>query len=332
MLGNKTGKNKRLVAVSAMLCTSLLAVTVYASTGFKQVQAAVDDQPVFAAYQTDASVGSLLVGKLTEGNDILQADSAADLGDVKKAMRIYIDDAGQKREIYTTASTVGDLIADGVIVLDETMDFMNMNSYDPIEADMTITITRVTTETVIEDTEIAFETEQRANNSMMEGETRVAQAGVLGNHRKVTVTVFHNGKEVEQQVSEAVTRAPVNEIVEYGTRPYAVTASGQKLSYSKVITANATAYCPCSSCCGISTGITATGTRAKYGTVAVDPRVIPLGSRLYIETPDGGFVYGYSVAEDTGGAIKGNRVDLFYPSHSEALRFGRRNVKVYILD
>ena len=71
--------------------------------------------------------------------------------------------------------------------------------------------------------------------------------------------------------------------------------------------------------------------KAVYGCVAVDPRVIPLGTKLYIETPDGSFVYGHSIAADTGGAIKGNRVDLFFPTHSQALQFGRRNVNVYIL-
>ena len=67
------------------------------------------------------------------------------------------------------------------------------------------------------------------------------------------------------------------------------------------------------------------GTRLRYGVVAVDPRVIPLGTKLYIEG------YGYAVAEDTGGAIKGNRIDLCYTDRAKAEAFGRRNVKVYIL-
>ena len=74
------------------------------------------------------------------------------------------------------------------------------------------------------------------------------------------------------------------------------------------------------------------GTRARVGAVAVDPRVIPLGSKLYIESMDGFASYGYATAEDTGGAIKGNRIDLFYSTSSQARNFGRRNVKVYVLD
>jgi 3D (Asp-Asp-Asp) domain-containing protein len=86
-----------------------------------------------------------------------------------------------------------------------------------------------------------------------------------------------------------------------------------------------TAYCPCSYCCGKSDGITATGTIATAGrTIAVDPRVIPYGSRVMIN----GNVY---IAEDCGGAIKNNRIDIFFDSHSEALQFGVQRAQVYLL-
>ncbi len=79
-------------------------------------------------------------------------------------------------------------------------------------------------------------------------------------------------------------------------------------------------------------GITASGTKAKPGTVAVDPKVIPLGTKLYVESMDGTGSYGVATAEDKGGAIKGNRIDLFYANRSDALQFGRRQVKVYIMN
>jgi 3D (Asp-Asp-Asp) domain-containing protein len=79
-------------------------------------------------------------------------------------------------------------------------------------------------------------------------------------------------------------------------------------------------------------GITASGTYAKVGTVAVDPRVIPLGTKMYIVSTDGSYVYGYCTAEDTGGGIKGNKVDLFYNTRNECMQFGRRSVRVYILN
>lgn len=74
-----------------------------------------------------------------------------------------------------------------------------------------------------------------------------------------------------------------------------------------------------------NTGITARGHRLKRGIVSVDPSIIPLGTKLYIEG------YGYAVADDTGGAIVGKRIDLGMDSNREALRFGRRNVVVHVL-
>ena len=79
-------------------------------------------------------------------------------------------------------------------------------------------------------------------------------------------------------------------------------------------------------------GITASGTKVRPGVVAVDPNVIPLGTKLYIQSLDGSKDYGFAIAEDTGGAIKGNRIDLFFENSQDVYRFGRRKVKVYILN
>lgn len=106
------------------------------------------------------------------------------------------------------------------------------------------------------------------------------------------------------------------------------TNAGQTLKYSKKLTVSATAY---TAAAGKKT---ASGRVAQYGVVAVDPKVIPLGTRLYIESTDDGksWQYGYCVAGDTGGAIKGNKVDLFFNSRRECLQFGRKNAIVYILE
>jgi 3D (Asp-Asp-Asp) domain-containing protein len=88
-------------------------------------------------------------------------------------------------------------------------------------------------------------------------------------------------------------------------------------------TSTLTAYCSCSSCCGKSTGITASGARVQANhTIAADTRVLPFGTVVYINGED------YTV-EDTGSAIKGNRIDIYFDSHSEALNFGRRVKEVY---
>ncbi len=94
--------------------------------------------------------------------------------------------------------------------------------------------------------------------------------------------------------------------------------------FKKLGTFNASAYCGCASCCGSAGGHTASGTTPRAGrTIATDPSVIPLGSKVMIN----GHVY---TAEDTGGAIGGKRIDIFFSSHGAALQFGRRSVEVYV--
>lgn len=111
-----------------------------------------------------------------------------------------------------------------------------------------------------------------------------------------------------------------------------VIVGDQTLKVYGAIKCTATAYCACSLCCGpYASGRTSTGTQAKHGTVAVDPRTIPYGTKMYITSTDGSYVYGTSYAEDCGGAINGSRIDLFFETHSSALQFGRKSCIVYIL-
>lgn len=104
------------------------------------------------------------------------------------------------------------------------------------------------------------------------------------------------------------------------------TASGETYYYSKVLTCTATAY----SCEGY-VGHTYSGTIARVGAIAVDPSVIPLGTELYIVTNDGRYIYGYCVAEDIGGGVSGNKVDLYFDTVAECWQFGVRTCTVYVL-
>ena len=141
---------------------------------------------------------------------------------------------------------------------------------------------------------------------------------------------------VEELVGEAVTQQPVDEIKETGLLDVVATSAGNiavRATHYMQATGYDIGYESCGKWPGDPLyGITATGIRATYGVVAVDPRVIPLGSKLFIQTTDGSFTYGYALAADTGGAIKGNRIDLCFDSRQDALNFGRRNVVVYVLN
>ena len=145
--------------------------------------------------------------------------------------------------------------------------------------------------------------------------------------------VYEDGKEVHRTlIGKETTKEAQKKIILKGTKVKAPATFGSKMSKAelagaKCISVVATAYCNTSD----GGQVTVTGSKTGFGIVAVDPRVIPLGTKLYITSADGSYVYGYCVAGDTGGAIKGNRVDLFLGSESECREFGRRPMQVYIL-
>ena len=194
--------------------------------------------------------------------------------------------------------------------------------------------------------EVAFDTVRVANPEMKKGTEQVVQEGVNGVRTSIYEVVFSNGQELSRQFVEEVDSTAVDQIVEYGTAADATVnikstissvsktsdgsgmltlADGSTLSFSAVKSMTATAY---TAGHGGVDKCTATGTSVRVGTVAVDKRVIPLGTKLYIVTNDG-IVYGTAVAEDTG--VKGNKVDLYFDTYQQCINFGRRGCTVYIL-
>lgn len=203
---------------------------------------------------------------------------------------------------------------------------------EKVTKNMDICVTYINEKLVNAEEVVAYNTKKVANSEMLSGNTKVIQEGSDGLVDRVYREYYENGKLVSREVvEETVKVAAVDSVIEYGTKArqsisYSRTniSRGAEYRYSKCIEMTATAYC---------TGTTtATGMRVRYGVVAVDPKVIPLGSRLYIEGANGTWIYGTAVAADTGGAVKGNIIDLYVESYSEAINFGRRKAKVYILE
>ena len=108
-----------------------------------------------------------------------------------------------------------------------------------------------------------------------------------------------------------------------------VTADGEVLTYSRKEKFRATAYTHTDAGCDMTT---ATGTTVRVGAIAVDPRLIPYGTRMFIVSNDGKYIYGIATAEDCGGGIKGDQVDLYFPTTKECFQFGKRAVTIYFLD
>ena len=184
------------------------------------------------------------------------------------------------------------------------------------------------------DEPVNFNTVKKLNPSLEAGDTRTVREGVQGEKKATYRVKYEKGVEVSRElVFELVTAAPIDKIVEYGNKFASKDApvNTGKLDYKYVITCEATAYDLSPEENGGYAGQSATGVPLDKGVIAVDPRVIPLGSRVYIEALDGSWSYGYAVAADTGGAIKGNRVDLCYRTQYECVQFGRRQCRVYVL-
>lgn len=240
---------------------------------------------------------------------------------------VVIEINGKSRKLWPVAATVAEVVEG--IGIDTSADIKLEPGADTrVASGMTIHVKLLNRWIEKIQTEIGYETKREDDNTLAKGRTRVASKGQPGVRETVVEHVMASGREIEKIVrSENIVKGPVAELVKVGTRvPRAVVASvpGPGINVSRggrSLTMLATAYASGSGGAGWRT---ATGTGVYKGIVAVDPRVIPLGTKLYI---DG---YGPAVAADTGGAIKGNRIDLGFGSHAEAIQFGRRSVTVHI--
>lgn len=243
---------------------------------------------------------------------------------IKKGYEITIKDCGEKKQYSVSSLKVGKILEELNIELGG-LDSLSQDVNSDLDEEHILVIHRVEDKETTEETVLEFQTEVRQNPDLYQGESRVIQEGKNGSRMDTILSRSVDGEVVQSfVVASQILSEPVNKIVEEGTKVPENMIHGKK--YVKKIVMQGTAYDP-------SAGSrTAMGTRARVGAVAVDPRVIPLGTKLYIESADGFPTYGFAVAEDTGGAIKGNKIDLFYNTRSEAYRFGRRNVVVYILD
>lgn len=222
----------------------------------------------------------------------------------------------------STALTLADYVPD---VRDVIVPSLDTQLYDG----MVITVTRVSAETIQVFEEIPFETLRQSNSRINKGTEVVSQQGEPGQFVRTYESIKENGVEVERRlILEAVVVEPKPEIIQYGTGGTVTLSSGEVIGYTRKLECIATAY----TTEGRSQKRNALGKVARVGTIAVDPKVIPLRSKVYVTSANGKWVYGAAVCEDTGGVIKGNKVDLFFDTTAECIKFGVRKCWVYILE
>ncbi|MBP1759636.1 MAG: hypothetical protein H6Q63_553 [Firmicutes bacterium] len=195
--------------------------------------------------------------------------------------------------------------------------------------------TEVTSKIEVVDREIPFATEYIESDELPPGTSQIQRKGEKGIRREVVKTFEVDGQPVDQQVqSFFVIKTPETEVIIRNTKPIAkkkvtiqnskpestnADADLSKLNILKTLSVEATAY--------TYTGSnTATGVKPREGLIAVDPKVIAMGSKVYVEG------YGYAIAADTGGDIRGNRIDVFFSTLRQCIDWGRKSVRIHVLD
>jgi 3D (Asp-Asp-Asp) domain-containing protein len=242
---------------------------------------------------------------------------------------VTIEVAHARTTVTTSADNVGALLSEQHISLGPN-DIVSPTVDQPVPINGTVHVTRVLIWEKHENRAIAPRTIHRYTFALKPGTTKVLAKGSLG-EREVDVRFEQrDDRDIEATVlASHLVRKPHNRVVAQGISEYdalqrfaAYGVARSSLIARSAMTMVATAYTASCDGCG---GMTAIGERAGHGIVAVDPSVIPLGTRLFIPG------YGLAVAGDTGGSIRGNRIDLGFDSWRDAMLFGRRDVTVYRL-
>ena len=193
--------------------------------------------------------------------------------------------------------------------------------------------------------EVPFAEVEVFDPKLPEGARKVVREGVPGEMTKTASVSYLNSQETEHTVvAEEMLYEPVDRIIAVGTgeqykevdpnmpaigNGVIVTAQGEVLTYKSSAQFRTTAYSHMDAGCDM---ITATGTTVRVGAVAVDPTLVAYGTRMFVICNDGSYVYGIATAEDCGGGIKGNQLDLYMPTRSECFAYGKRMCTVYFLD
>ena len=354
------------VAVLAAAVGALLSQTVFAQTSYIITDG--DRVTVHRPYSSDPYEVLTEAGIELEEEDTYETGYADGMNQitVRRMQMVTVINRGAQSVIGTYGETTGSLLA-RMGITPGTGDTLSCSSETQTYDGMTIELVHTETRIEEEDTVVPYPVNYYEDPDLEPDAEIVLVAGQNGlTHVKSEVT-YRNGKEVSRViVQETVQTKPVTQLVIRGVdrtimeqpadpepaeqaAPAAssgssssggsrydgsaetdgnviMTSSGESYTYVDVMTCSATAYT-----CEGYVGHTYSGTLARVGAIAVDPTVIPLGTKMYVVSNDGQYVYGYCVAEDIGGGIKGNKIDLYFDTYAECWDFGVRMCTVYIL-
>ena len=281
----------------------------------------------------------LSVGKKVPVTDNMRVD-------IHRAFTVTLICDGRTQKLRTTECNVSDFLQTAGIRVNAD-DIVTPKLTKKLTGKTKVQVKRVTYKEVKKTVTVEYETEVKYDDSMYEEQVKVERKGKNGKQINYYKKKYIDGKyDSKELVKTEVTKEPVSKIVVWGSKPslyggnvakrviseltppYRIDMdeNNRPIKYKKKIVGKATAYC---------TGtVTSTGRRAQPGVVAVDPRKIPYGTKLYIVSSDNKYVYGYAIAGDTGGFIYNSDtvVDLYIRGYSAAKQFGRRTVEIYVLE
>ncbi|HHY81780.1 MAG TPA: DUF348 domain-containing protein [Clostridiales bacterium] len=261
---------------------------------------------------------------------------------ITRAMPVTVEADGKEEVTYVTRGRVQDILKKVNIVLRE-KDLINYPLSQQVRPYDRIKVTRMDEEVIIETEAIPYQVITRKNNQMDEGVSKVIQEGKQGELERRILVTYQDGVEIERKlISEEVTEKPVDRIVEKGTVKRIVTARGDTIRYSKSRKMIATAYTAGPESTGKYPGdryygVTSSGRKVKpHHTIAAPPD-IPIGTKVYIPelvefwAKRGVSISGIFTVEDRGGAIKGNKIDIYMEDVNMTRIWGRRKVTVYFI-
>lgn len=325
-------KTQHIIAVLIPALIVILTITgfVWAQKG---VTVLVDGESLFLKTQADDVAGLLSQADIeVNKGDLVSPSLDAEVADgmsvvVRHAVPVKLVLGGETLELPVVGNTVADaLVAVGAdpgagLSVEPALT-------EPLSAGMTITARDVYVRIVEEPFAVPYGIATENDADLAYGTRVVSRPGVPGKSVRVYQVLVVDGVAGARTLkAERVVTAPVDEIVSVGTKratkqPTRSRSIAAAPKGGRQLTVVTTAYAPGAD--GVDTH-TATGAHAGFGIIAVDPRVIPLGTRVYVPG------YGYAVAADTGGAIKGNKIDVCFDTGAEAIRWGRRTVTITIL-
>lgn len=330
-----------LAVVLALACAvPLLSQAVFAENTFVITDG--DQVTVHTTYETNPATVLDEVGLQLSDVDVFETTENGGVSEitVRRGMTVLVYSGGNVLQIISYGETVEAMFTRMGIPLTENSIVsvpMDEMTYDGMEILVQSTLTSTDSYTAV----IPFEIEYQETNLLDKGVEVILTPGVDGQKLCTAEVTYIDGEESSRELlTEEVVSEPVTQVVAIGTgkskgsnkKPIIgdgviITGSGDVLTYTHRDTFKATAYCRTDE----GGEYTSTGTRTRVGAIAVDPKVIPYGTRMFIVTKDGSYIYGVATAEDCGGAIKGKRLDLFYETDPECRRFGRRDCDVYFL-